>query len=180
MRAFVLACLGSASDSDALTERVFSLTEALEAVSLARWSCAVNGLRTPRRNELAQEAFATATELGNVDSLVTAYRGCPELLPVLSARGEPARHHLRDVLDAAHDVDLGHTYFVGDHEPADELSAREAEVYELLSEGRSNREIASALFISESTVKVHVRRIFQKLGVRSRTQAALKHRDWKR
>jgi DNA-binding NarL/FixJ family response regulator len=52
------------------------------------------------------------------------------------------------------------------------LSAREREVYEHLVQGRTNREIASALFISESTTKVHVRHIFEKLGVHSRAEAA--------
>jgi Response regulator containing a CheY-like receiver domain and an HTH DNA-binding domain len=53
------------------------------------------------------------------------------------------------------------------------LSPREREVHELLAQGRSNREIAKTLFISESTVKVHVRHILEKLGVHTRTEAAL-------
>ena len=53
---------------------------------------------------------------------------------------------------------------------ATSLSKRESEVHELLCEGLSNKEIARALFISEVTVKVHVRRILAKLGLRSRTE----------
>ena len=52
------------------------------------------------------------------------------------------------------------------------LSRREREVFELIAQGRSNRDIARTLFISESTTKVHVRHIFEKLGVRSRAEAA--------
>jgi DNA-binding NarL/FixJ family response regulator len=52
------------------------------------------------------------------------------------------------------------------------LSNRENEVYELIAQGRSNKQIAHALFISESTTKVHVRHIFEKLGVRSRAEVA--------
>jgi DNA-binding CsgD family transcriptional regulator len=51
------------------------------------------------------------------------------------------------------------------------LSDREREVYELMIQGRSNPEIARALFISGSTTKVHVRHIFEKLGVRNRAEA---------
>jgi DNA-binding NarL/FixJ family response regulator len=51
------------------------------------------------------------------------------------------------------------------------LSTREREVYELLAQGRTNREIAKTLFISESTTKVHVRHIYEKLGVHSRAEA---------
>jgi DNA-binding NarL/FixJ family response regulator len=46
-------------------------------------------------------------------------------------------------------------------------------VLALLAEGKSNREIAELLVISEATAKLHVRHILEKLGARSRTEAAL-------
>ena len=52
------------------------------------------------------------------------------------------------------------------------LSPRESEVLLVLAEGRTNREIAERLFISERTVAVHVRRILAKLGVAGRVEAA--------
>lgn len=52
------------------------------------------------------------------------------------------------------------------------LTEREAEVLGLVAGGRSNREIASLLFISERTVHRHLSNIFVKLGVSSRTAAA--------
>jgi DNA-binding NarL/FixJ family response regulator len=54
-----------------------------------------------------------------------------------------------------------------------ELTAREGEVFALLAAGRSNREIADELFLSEGTVKIHVGRILAKLGVRDRVQAVV-------
>jgi DNA-binding NarL/FixJ family response regulator len=51
------------------------------------------------------------------------------------------------------------------------LSPRESEVLLVLAEGRTNREIAERLFISERTVAVHVRRILAKLGVAGRVEA---------
>ena len=53
------------------------------------------------------------------------------------------------------------------------LSARELEVLALVAEGRTNREIGEALFISDKTASVHVTHILTKLGVSSRTEAAL-------
>jgi DNA-binding NarL/FixJ family response regulator len=57
------------------------------------------------------------------------------------------------------------------------LSERELEVLALIARGASNKEIASDLYIAEGTVKNHVTRILGKLGVRDRTQAALKARE---
>ena len=56
--------------------------------------------------------------------------------------------------------------------PAD-LTPREREVLELLVEGHTNRQIANELGISEKTVKTHCGHLFQRLGVRDRTQAAV-------
>jgi DNA-binding NarL/FixJ family response regulator len=56
------------------------------------------------------------------------------------------------------------------------LSARELDVVRLLADGRSNREIAAALFLAEGTVKNHVTNVLTKLGARDRTQAALQAR----
>ncbi len=53
------------------------------------------------------------------------------------------------------------------------LTGREAEVLGLLARGRANKQISAELFIEEKTVKAHVSSILRKLGVRSRTQAAL-------
>ncbi|MFW6250018.1 MAG: LuxR C-terminal-related transcriptional regulator [Alkalispirochaetaceae bacterium] len=57
------------------------------------------------------------------------------------------------------------------------LSAREQEVLALIAEGRSNKEIGSALFISLATVKWHSARIYEKLGVKNRTQAVARGRE---
>lgn len=57
------------------------------------------------------------------------------------------------------------------------LSEREQDILRLIASGASNREIAGRLFLAEGTVKNHVTNVLGKLGVRDRTQAALKARE---
>jgi two-component system, NarL family, response regulator LiaR len=58
-------------------------------------------------------------------------------------------------------------------ESPEELTERESEVLKLVARGKANKQIASELFVEEKTVKTHVSSILRKLGVQSRTQAAL-------
>ena len=55
----------------------------------------------------------------------------------------------------------------------DALSEREREVFQLIAEGRSNKEIAALLFISASTVETHRSHIMEKLGLHSATEVVL-------
>ena len=59
--------------------------------------------------------------------------------------------------------------------PADGLTETERRIAALVAQGHTNREVASAMFVTENTVQTHVRHIFRKLGVRSRTELAARH-----
>jgi len=62
---------------------------------------------------------------------------------------------------------------LADQSKFDELTPREREVLRLISRGLSNREIAAALFVEESTIRTHVKRILMKLDLRDRVQAVI-------
>ena len=57
---------------------------------------------------------------------------------------------------------------------ANGLTRTEQRVAALVAQGRTNKEVAAAMFVTENTVQTHIRHIFQKLGVRSRTELAAK------
>jgi DNA-binding NarL/FixJ family response regulator len=59
------------------------------------------------------------------------------------------------------------------HDPLSELTEREQEILRLVAEGKPNKEIARELVISERTARTHVSNVLRKLGLSSRTQAAL-------
>ena len=61
---------------------------------------------------------------------------------------------------------------VGARAPADGLTETERRVAAQIAQGRTNREIAAAMFVTQNTVQTHLRHIFQRLGVRSRTELA--------
>ena len=70
-----------------------------------------------------------------------------------------------------------HTPYMDIPSYVEELTEREREILAMVAQGASNRQVAEALYVTEGTVKNHMSSILGKLGVRDRTQAALKARE---
>ena len=174
-RGLVLAAIGQLEAAEAAFRDAVGFSRYAEATVLSHLGRAVIGVqqRTHAPEDTA-EAVRSMVVQGYLDAVVTACRAYPTL--AVAASGDPASNRsLTELFVASRDVALGRR--AGLEMPRElrrneSLSPREREVYELLAQGRSNREIAKTLFISESTTKVHVRHIFEKLGVHSRTEAA--------
>jgi DNA-binding NarL/FixJ family response regulator len=90
----------------------------------------------------------------------------------------PKSSEPQELLEAIRVIHKGRRYFPAAINAAlaaraarTELSDREKQVLEMLVRGRSNKEIASGLGISENTVKIHTTRVFEKLGVADRLEA---------
>lgn len=84
----------------------------------------------------------------------------------------------REILDVIRQVHAGKKRLppevaaqLAEHMSDDGLTPREVEVLRKVSAGNRNRDIADQLFISEETVKVHLKHIMDKLGAKDRTQA---------
>jgi DNA-binding NarL/FixJ family response regulator len=99
-----------------------------------------------------------------------------------------AQMHPAQVLSAVEVVQKGELaaprqllrwYFLNQNEnpKIGELSARQREILELAVEGLSNAEIARRLYLTESTIKQHLRAVYKVLGVRNRTESAKTMRD---
>jgi DNA-binding NarL/FixJ family response regulator len=183
-RALVLACAGRTGDARELVEDVRDATTTVEVLVLAPAVDAVCAVRdgSPDLVDRAVHLENIAFETGAVDLLITTYRACPEILAILLRAADG--HRFRALVEAAGDDDLaglvGHPLAVNDDKRL-LLTPREKDVFELLRTGLSNREIGKLLYIEESTVKAHTHRIYDKLGVRSRSaltvQAALERAD---
>jgi DNA-binding NarL/FixJ family response regulator len=171
----VSAAAGDSPATDASAWHDARTLTSPEATALARLTRAIVALRAGDDPELVRRLLRRVIDDGQLESVVTACRAFPPL--ALVSRGDVSLSQaLAAIFMRSRDADIARRAglrVLREHRLKREpLSAREREVYELLIHGRGNREIAEALFISESTAKVHVRHIFEKLGVHTRAEAA--------
>jgi LuxR family transcriptional regulator, maltose regulon positive regulatory protein len=166
----------AAGDSDRAKGQAVDARHAgrgLETESLTLLSEAVIALADGNRGETAA-SLGRVIEAGVCDPIVIAVRAAPHLGAFIAE--QPLwRLWFQRLLTASRDTSLAAS--LGLRVPREAkaktaLSPRETEVHELLAQGLTNEEIAKLLYISLSTTKVHVKHIYEKLGVRSRLEAA--------
>jgi LuxR family maltose regulon positive regulatory protein len=182
-RSLVHAVLEEAPEGLELADQAEALSKRVEIKALVPWTRAllVSGAEA---RELVAFGLRSTIATGNVDSFVTVYRSCPRVLGMLMESDEHL-YPLAAILERAHDTALASELglSVGSISPIvvnpDGLTAREREVLDLVSQGMTNKQIGRALFIEEGTVKAHMRNLCKKLGVRTRTEAALRASEFR-
>ncbi|HJQ49659.1 MAG TPA: LuxR C-terminal-related transcriptional regulator [Gaiellaceae bacterium] len=172
-QALLTAIAGDSDRAIAQASDVRQMSRSWEAESLALLTEAVIALGDGKRDR-TESRLRTVIEGGACDPIVIAVRAAPQLGAFIAAQSH-WRSWFQRLLTASRDASLAAS--LGLRVPREAkaktgLSPRETEVHELLAQGLTNEEIAKLLYISLSTTKVHVKHIYEKLGVRSRLEAA--------
>lgn len=172
-KAVLLAALGKTADAEVAMNAAWRSSANGDAKQLADLAQIIINLRCNDSLDRPREVLRQVIRYGHLDDVVFASRAFPDLAR-FGASDPLTQVELTRIFSNSHDIDLGRA--AGLEMPRElrrkeGLTPRELEVFELLAQGRSNRSIAETLFISESTAKLHVRHIFEKLGVHSRAEA---------
>jgi DNA-binding NarL/FixJ family response regulator len=178
-RALAEACCGDRATAEESLRSAEALVNDLRGqvmVSCARTVLTLEKSSTLLSQQLANLA-ATISRTGCFDAAVCAMRASPRLLAA-SILNDPMRRVV--VVAASRSTDAALSAAIGERQlkrSAKKVSARELEVLHLVAEGFRNDEIAQRLFISPKTVKTHLQNIYEKLDVKSRTEAAMKAKE---
>jgi DNA-binding NarL/FixJ family response regulator len=119
---------------------------------------------------------AALSQTESYDTLICALRGSPNLLEV-SLNHADMRSAIRVAALNSGDTALARALGLSPTKSQKGLSPREIEVLKFAGEGFNNAQIGQRLFISPKTVKTHLQNISEKLGARSRTEAAMKAKE---
>ena len=172
-RAVLTAASGDVHAAEALAKDAHSSSSDLGTKALAQTAEAMAALQRDCHLKAVTHLEAVI-ETGIWDPVVIAVRASPAL-GAFVVQHTRWRSWLHRLLAASEDTSLAASLGLRIPRAAKartNLSPRESEVHELLAQGLTNEEIAKLLFISLSTTKVHVKHIYEKLGVRSRLEAA--------
>jgi ATP/maltotriose-dependent transcriptional regulator MalT len=177
-RALALALADQRQNAIRAASDAVTATRAVETHVIGAAARAIALIGSSESRRAADELISVADRLRTWDGVVCAVRASPPLLATLAA----SRHRpvITGLLARSNDRSLARAARLTDqrpHGPGGILTRREAEIVDLLEQGLRTREIATALYISNSTVKVHVRNIFRKLDAHTRAEAVARYRD---
>ena len=167
---------GSSEQAEELAREAETMSIGAETAIMAPLARGILALRRGQiemASSYLRQGVARVAQSGLTECLICACRASPELV-LSSIHDEHVYSTVADALYLAGDRPLLERFEAARGGPPAKLSPREKQVLGLLGHGLTNREIAAQLFISPMTVKVHVRHILEKLGVKSRTAAALR------
>ena len=177
-KALVLACCHKPQEAMTLVQASNRVSDQIDGRVLRKLVEAVvaHQQRDHKTETLVASAIREARLTGNLDALVCAYRAYPALLTTLQSLNETERHAVQRLVCNVDSQLARRAGFArsadASRKPLEPLTPREREVFDLLRQGMTNRQIARSMWIEETTVKVHVRHILRKLAARSRTEAA--------
>jgi DNA-binding CsgD family transcriptional regulator len=172
-RALFAAIQGDIREATALAEGARRASRDIEARALSHLAEATVALKGDAY-DVTLARMRVVVDTGVFDPVVIAIRAAPHLGALLADHAQ-WRSWVQQLLAASRDNSLAASLGLRIPRVAKTratLSPRETEVHELLAQGLTNDEIARLLYISLSTTKVHVKHIYEKLGVRSRLEAA--------
>jgi DNA-binding NarL/FixJ family response regulator len=180
MREGIAAIINSRPDMMIVAQAATG-SEAVEMYRLHRPDIILMDLRLPDMSGIDALVRIRAEFTGARVIILTTFEGDVEIQRALKAG---ARGYLlkssppNELVEAIRHVHAGKkgipphvAAHLAEHMSDEDLTEREAEVLRHVAEGNRNRDIAEKLFISEETVKVHVKHIMDKLGASDRTQA---------
>lgn len=180
VRAGLAAVVAAEPDMEFVGEAA-SGREAVELYRAHRPDVMLMDLRMPGMDGLSATRAILAEFPAARIVVLTTYDGDADIHRALEAgaRGYLLKDMLRtEVLHTIRAVHRGSRVIppevaarLAEHVPRVELTAREVEVLELVAKGLSNKEVARVLGRTEETVKVHLKHVFEKLGVEDRTEA---------
>jgi len=180
VRAGLAAVIGSEPDMEFVGEAA-SGREAVELYRAHRPDVMLMDLRMPGMDGLSATRAILAEFPAARIVVLTTYDGDADIHRALEAgaRGYLLKDMLRtEVLHTIRTVHRGTKVIprevaarLAEHLPRVELTAREVEVLALVAKGLSNKEVARVLGRTEETVRVHLKHVFEKLGVEDRTEA---------
>jgi two-component system response regulator DevR len=181
--------LGAESDLEVVGEAA-TASEAVEAITQLRPNVAVLDVRLPDGNgvEVCREVRSAApdvaclilTSFSDDEAMFGAVMAGASGYVLKEVRGSDLVNSIRKVAAGRSLLDPTLTARILDRvkaaptdSPSDGLTAQERRILELIADGRTNRQIADAMYLSEKTVKNYVSSLLAKLGMRRRTEAAV-------